>query len=406
MDEELWRLSLDRTIRTEPPVGDASGNVYVVASRPDPAGPGPGLQSLIKVSEQGELVWELEFGTDGGSAAVAVGPDGDIWVCIRGAVSRVSANGSLLWTEDDTCTGERSLAIGNDFSVSVHIRKDEGSDSRFWDVLAIDGNGSRLWARDVGIVQPYEKNTVYESTSIFGTAIRGTSVYVGCDICAAQPALVELDLADGSIRSIGELDGVDWTEPRKTVFEVPRVTAGGVWVDAYESASTRRTWHWVAGSSAASRELSLPIEAATGLTHRDLGVDYVRLLVDGQARTVDFGSIETDELAQLSSGEPAARGLDDAILMVSVSHPESGISRLHNCWAEECRVYVVDAAGQVPWVLDEEVVQIPYIGDGRVVYVAPNGDLVAHSAPLTPLAYGWAQWLANGHGNSCRDCGG
>jgi hypothetical protein len=409
VDEELWRLSLDRTIWTEPPVGDASGNVYVVAARPNPADPGAaGLRSLIKVSEQGELVWELDFGSDGGFSAVAVGPDGDVWACIRGSVSRVSANGSLLWTEDDTCTGERSITVGNGVAVSVHLRRGDENNTRLREVIAIGSDGTRLWARDVGVPVPHEENQFERlGTLIFGTAISGTSVYVGCDICAAQPALVELDLADGSIRSVGELDGGDWIEPRKTVFEVPRVTADGIWVEAYESSLTRRTWHWSAGSAAASVEVSLPIEAETGLTHRDYSVDDVQLIIDGEARLVDFGDLATEERAQLVNSEPAARGSDDAILMVSVADPEEPeYPRLSNCWGESCRVYVVDASGRVTWILGEEVVQIPYIGDGRVVYVARNGDLVAHSAPLTPLSYGWAQWLANGQGNSCRDCAG
>jgi hypothetical protein len=408
VDEELWRLALDRSIKTAPPVGDESGSVYVVAARPNPADPGPELKSLIKVSERGELIWELDFGSTGSISAVAVGPGGDIWVCILGAVSRVSANGSLLWTEDDACSGERSITVGSGVSVSVHARSDDENNSVIREVIAIDDDGTRLWSRDVGVPRPNGENQFERlGTLIFGTAISGTSIYVGCDTCAAQPALVELDIADGSIRSVGELDGVDWTEPRKTVFEIPRITADGVWVEAYESALTRRTWHWSAGPAAASVDVSLPIEAETGLTYTDYGVDDVQLIVDGQARLVDFGSLATEERAQLVNGEPAARGSDDEIVMVSVSDPEEpGHPRLENCWGQTCRVYVVDAQGQVTWILDEEVVHIPYIGDGRVVYVAPNGDLVAHTAPLTPLTFGWAQWLANSQGNSCRDCAG
>lgn len=409
--EELWRLSLDRSIKTEPPVGDERGDVYVMAIRDDPTDPGGvELHSLIKVDAQGELAWELDFGSSPGLSGVAVGPNGDIWVCVRGAVSRVSAEGSLLWTEDDACSGERSISVGREGSVSVSSRMDDdeiGNDIYVQQVIAIDAEGNRLWARDVGVPRPSGPDQFKRlGTAIAGVALSGTSVYVGCDICSEQPALVELDLADGSIRGVGELPSVDWTEPRRTVFETPRVTADGVFVEAYEELPMRRTWHWSGGSSATTLEVSLPIEADTGLTHRDYSTQEAQLVVDGEARVIDFDGVAPEERPSLLSGEPAARGMDDAILMVSIPDPPEEYPRTYNCWGETCRVYVVDAAGRVSWLLDEEVVSIPYVGAGRIVYVAPNGDLVAHSTPLTPRTFGWAQWLANGQGNGCRDCGG
>jgi hypothetical protein len=302
--EELWRLPLDRSIRTQPPVGDESGNVYVIAAR-DPPDPGVELISLIKVSEEGELAWELDFGSDPGFSGLAVGPDGDVWVCILGAVSRVSANGSLLWTEDDACWGEHSIAVGNGVSVMVDLREDEdeiGNTIYIPRVIALAGDGSRLWSRDVGVSTPSGPDGFERlGTSLVGAALLGTSVYVGCDTCSALPALVELDLEYGSIRGVGELQGVDWTEPRKTIFERPRVTADGVWVEAYEFPQGRRAWRWSAGSAAVPTEVSLPIEAEAGLTQRDYGAEDVRLIVDGEARVIDFASIAAEERASSSA---------------------------------------------------------------------------------------------------------
>lgn len=402
---ELWRLSTDGSWRTQPPVGDELENVYSIVARHVPDEPEE-LHTLVKVSEQGQVVWELDLGHSTGSSGVAVGPNGDVWICFGGAVSRVSSSGSLLWTEDDACTGERSLAVGPGGSVSVHARSEGGSDTGgAWEVVAIDGDGTRSWARDVGVLAPYEENQTYVSTAIFGAAIDGTSVYVGCDTCAARPALAELDRADGSIRSIGELDGVDWAEPHRTIFGLPRVTADGVWIEAYEdeNPSRRRTWRWSMGSAAVPVGASLPIEADTGLVQKDYGVEDVQLLVDGEIRVVDFGSVPAEERASLRNAEPAARGSDDAVLMVSASEPLPGYPRHVNCGEESCRAYVVDASGRVTWVLGEES-RLPHVGADRIVYVASNGDLVAHGAPLSPRAFGWAQWLANGQGNGCRGC--
>ncbi len=409
VDEELWRLSLDAAVKTTPPVGDGSGSVYVIATREDPTNPsGPDRVSLFKISNDGQIAWELGLGTSNDNAALAVAAQGEIWTCVGGAVSRVAPDGALRWARSDSCTGSRSIAVGGEVSVSVHLRpQDGGAGGHVLEVVALDGLGARLWARDVGVRPAYEKNVPYVATEVAGAAISGTSVYVGCDTCSASPAIVELGLSDGSVRGIGALEGTAWTMPRRTTFERPRVTADAVWLDAYEDAIDRRAWRWSAGSAAMATNDSLPIEGPSGSTQRIFDAEAVAVTVGGMTRVVDMGAIEIADRAALQNGEPAALALDGSVLMVSVPEPLLANPRARSCWEQACRVYVVDPLGQVSWVLGEDVVRLPYVGDGRIVYVASNGDLVAHTAPLAPSTFiGWGQWLANREGNSCRDCAG
>ena len=408
VDEQLWRLSLGGSVKTTPPVGDADGNVYVIAARDDPGDPSaPERLVLVKVSAEGQVVWELDHGPSTDNAALAVGAGGDIWTCTAGAVSRVAPDGTLKWTTVDSCAGRSSLALGGDVAVSVHLRPEDASgEGDVIELLALDGGGTRLWAQEIGMRPEYVKNVPYVGTEIAGAAIKGASVYVGCDTCSALPALVELDLFSGEMRGVGELAGAGWAEPRRTTFERPRVTADAVWVDAYEDAIERRAWRWVPGSAAVAVNDSLPIEATGGLTQRLYPAAGIQLVVGGMTRVVEMNALEADDRIGLENGEPAAMGTTGSVLMVSAPAPQEQNPRTHSCWEQTCRVYVVDGEGQVSWVLAEDVVRIPYVGDGRIVYVSVGGDLVAHSAPLTPSAFGWSQWLGNSQGSSCRDCAG
>jgi subtilisin family serine protease len=163
---------------------DSAGNTYVTGGR----GPGAatGGWQTVKLGPLGALEWMELYGTEGSSAGLDVGADGDVYVAgttpgsdLDYLILKYDSSGNLLWERIYKGRGKSAKwasDVAVDDSGNYYVTGLNGDHD--WLTVKFDQAGNELWS-----------------------AIRDAGAYVG------NPAPVEIEVRDGFVYVAGDYSG-------------------------------------------------------------------------------------------------------------------------------------------------------------------------------------------------------
>lgn len=404
------------------PVADGSGNMVVIVgenarkvldAEDEHVGFEVGGVSLVSISPNGVERWATRIGAAGTVEREverpSIAPSGDVWACVDADLQRFSSDGNERWSLEGFCAFEgipgvayrhRSGTLAGDgryyFLGSVVGENDDGKKTVTPELRAASPNGDALWTMNPGVASVGEGGLEggFESGSQIVAPSVGPDgdVWIGCDTCRDGAALAKIDPDSGVPSVVGALGD------SATGFHSGPVWDGQRWWIDHET----EVWSVASDGNAQAASLrGLPLTASSHAVYRRWDgqkyPDQQRLMWDDSE--VDLNGLTADG-RPLHVAVPVALAAPSAVVML---YRAAHVSRVLEVPCEaECGLYVLSHDREVIWHRDQVApgTNVPFVGNGFLVYVNDQHELVSESAPVNGLAAGPWPTLGADAGNT------